>query len=213
MQFKSIDKRAAILIAIGIVPILAGIARLVQLSGGPIDLPHTSRILNAPKFAFILHVVGAVTFLTLGAFQFAGNGLPKRRRLHRINGRVVAVAAVTTGLTAIWLTLFYPHAAHDGTTLNVLRIMAGAMIAITTVLGVQAARARNFTKHKRWMMRAYALGLATGVQAFAVGLWHFMFENPAGLTRAALFGGCWLFCLLFVEYRLLFSALKPIKDK
>lgn len=213
MQLRAINIRPAILITIGIVPILAGIARLVQLSGGPIELPDSSRILNAPKLAFIVHIVSSVAFLALGAFQFSGDGLPKRRGFHRLNGRVVATAALATGLSAIWLTLFFPHAAHDGAALNVLRVMAGAMIVLTTLLGVVAARERNFTQHKRWMMRAYALGLATGVQAFAVVFWQLMFENPAGMTRAALFGGCWLLCLLFVEYRLRFTTPKPNKDK
>lgn len=202
MQFRTITPIPLVLIAISLIPIVAGLARLAQIAGAPIELMHTPRVTAGPHIVFVAHITAAIVFLSLGAFQFSSGPNPARRQLHRIMGRIAVVAALVTGASAIWLTIYFPHASHDGTVLNVIRIAAGCAIVISTTVGFIAARDRRISDHRKWMMRAYALASATGVQAFVIIVWQLAFENPAGLTRAFIFGGCWCACLLFVEVRL-----------
>lgn len=199
------------LLAISVIPILAGLARLAQLAGAPIGLIDSARVLAPPSLVFVTHITAAVIFLTLGAFQFLLPSDHKRRQKHRMRGRVVATAAFVTGVSAVWLTLFFPHAAHDGLVLNCIRLAAGSGIAVATAIGVRATRRRRIADHRKWMMRAYALGCATGVQVFVVAGWTIIADDPAGIARAFIFGGCWIACLLFAELRVNKPFSEPAK--
>lgn len=202
MQFRIKPPITLALVAISLIPIVAGFARLAQIAGVPIEMMHTPRVSTGPRVALVAHIVAAIVFLSLGAFQFSLSSVLKRRRLHRNVGRIVVFAALVTGTSAVWLTIFFPHAPHDGIALNVIRVFAGCGIVTTTVLGILAIRDRRVSDHRRWMGRTYALGSATGVQAFVVIGWKLTVENPGGLTRALIFGCCWCACLLFAELQL-----------
>lgn len=210
MQTRRKPLLPIVLIALSVIPIIAGLARLAQIAGAPIELIHSARVLAAPRLVFVAHISGAIIFLTLGAFQFSSaTGLANRRR-HRNRGAIVAVAALVTGASAIWLTVFFPHAPHDGAVLNVIRLAAGSGISIAAILGICAARNRRIADHRKWMTRAYALGSATGIQAFVTAGWTVLVENPAGLTRAYIFAGCWIACLAFTELRLNTTTIQPL---
>ena len=43
-------------------------------------------------------------------------------------------------------------------------------MAASIVLGVRAVRSRDIDAHSAWMVRAYALGLGAGTQAFTEGV-------------------------------------------
>ncbi|TMG05164.1 MAG: hypothetical protein E6I06_12085, partial [Chloroflexi bacterium] len=58
------------LIALGVIPAIAGSLRLVELAGGPHLLPANPRITASPV-PVIVHIVGAVLYVILGAFQFS----------------------------------------------------------------------------------------------------------------------------------------------
>ena len=55
------------LIALTAVPVLAGAARLVDLSGGRTE--ENARFFDLPV-PIIVHIIGATTYCVLGAFQF-----------------------------------------------------------------------------------------------------------------------------------------------
>ena len=58
------------LIALSFIPTVAGIFRLVQLGGGAEITPDNARFFAAP-LPVVLHILSAVIFCILGAFQFA----------------------------------------------------------------------------------------------------------------------------------------------
>ena len=60
----------------------------------------------------IVHIIGSSVFLLLGALQFVPS--LRRRRWHRIAGRIVAPAGLASALSALWMTLFY-HASRRRT--------------------------------------------------------------------------------------------------
>src|SRR3712207_7388829 len=46
----------------------------------------------------------------------------------------------------------------------------GVAMVVTLVLGFRAARRRNFSRHRAWMIRSYAIGLVAGTQVFTLGI-------------------------------------------
>ncbi|MFC7596996.1 DUF2306 domain-containing protein [Terrabacter sp. GCM10028922] len=155
--------------ALSVIPLAAGSLRLVQLAGGPDLIPADDRLTGFPT-ALVLHITAAAFFALVGAFQF----LPGLRRhhpaWHRRAGRLVAVAGLAVAGSALWLTLFYEAQPGTGALLYVLRLVFASAMAASLVLGVAAIRRRDMTAHRAWMIRAYAIGLAAGTQAFTDGI-------------------------------------------
>ena len=98
------------IILLGIVPILAGIARSLQILGLPIGLPDIERILSSRTDILIVHITTGVMFWTLGAFQFSPRLRKRYPLFHRWAGRALFAAAIVLGLSTLWLTLFLPQA-------------------------------------------------------------------------------------------------------
>ena len=71
--------------------------------------------------------------------------------------------------SALWLTLFYDPQPGTGPLLFVLRLVVASAMAGCLVVGVSAARRRDFAAHRAWMIRAYALAVAAGTQVFTQG--------------------------------------------
>jgi uncharacterized membrane protein len=159
----------AALVALSAIPLAAGLLRLVQLAGGPDLIPADDRFTGFPA-ALVVHIVGAAVLALVGAFQF----VPRFRRHHRMwhprAGRLVTGAGLAVAGSALWLTLCYEAQPGTGEVLYVLRLVFASAMAASLLLGVTAIRRRDFAAHRAWMIRAYAIGLAAGTQAFTEGI-------------------------------------------
>lgn len=151
------------LIALSIVPVLAGGARLVQLSTGAAVTVDNARFVAAP-WPVVLHVIGSAIYCVLGALQFAPGLRARWPAWHRRSGRVLVGCGLTAALSGLWMTQFYQPAPLDGTALYSMRWGVGMAMTAALMLGVIAARGRKVAAHRAWMMRAYALGLGAGTQ-------------------------------------------------
>lgn len=155
--------------SLGAIPVTAGLLRLIQLAGGPALIPADERFGGLP-IALVVHIVAATTYVFGGILQL----LPRFRRRHltwhRRAGRVLAVGGLLVAGSALWLTV--GHAAQPGTgpLLFAARLLAGSAMIICLGLGVIAVRRHQAAAHRAWMIRAYAIGLAAGTQAFTEGV-------------------------------------------
>lgn len=145
------------------VPVLAGAVRLTELAGDPVVTESNARFVTAPV-PVVVHIVTATVFSVLGAFQLMPTYRRRHLRRHRATGRVVAPAGVLAALSGLWMTVLYDPPAGDGVSLAVVRLVAGSAMAVFLVLGVVAAVRRDISRHRAWMIRGYALGLAAGTQ-------------------------------------------------
>ena len=50
-----------------------------------------------------------------------------------------------------------------------IRLVVASAMAVCVVLGFAAIRRRDIAAHRAWMIRAYALALGAGTQAFTEG--------------------------------------------
>ena len=64
--------------------------------------------------------------------------------------------------------------------LYVFRLVFGTAMAASIVDGFLAVRRRDIRAHRAWMIRAYAIGLGAGTQAFTIGIGEGIF----GRTRS-----------------------------
>ncbi|MCX6497365.1 MAG: DUF2306 domain-containing protein [Arthrobacter sp.] len=186
------------LLLLSLIPVLAGAARLTELTGGAAVTPQNARFFASP-IPVVTHIVSVTTYSMLGAFQFLPS-LRGRRGWHRIAGRILAPAGLLAALSGLWMTCFYPLPPGDGPALFVLRLVFGSAMAMSIVLGVAAILRRDFVRHGTWMTRGYAIGVAAGTQAL-VGLpWMLLFGQPDEATRAVLLGSAWVINLAAAEY-------------
>jgi len=183
----------AALIALSLVPILAGSTRLVELAGGPEMLPARSDPSSVP---LVVHIVSVIVYAVLGAFQFSSR--LRSNNWHRRSGRLLVVAGLTVALSAIWMTLFYPRS-EGGDLLYVFRLLVASGMVVSIVLGVQAIRRRDIVQHRAWMTRAYAIALGAGTQVFTLGFGEAVFGS-SDLSIALLQAAAWVINLVVAEH-------------
>ncbi|GAA5208207.1 DUF2306 domain-containing protein [Microbacterium kyungheense] len=184
------------LIAVSLVPMLAGTLRLTQLAaGGPVTAGN-ARFFDFPV-PVIVHIVGSSLFLVLGALQFAPS--LRRRRWHRVSGRIAAPAGLLSALSAVWMTLFSDLPDTDGPLLFGLRVVLAPAMAAAIVVAVVAIRRGDAATHSAWMTRAYAIGLGAGTQAVVFLPWTLLLGAPGVPVHDLLMGLGWAVNLAVAE--------------
>lgn len=185
------------LIFLSLIPVLAGAARLSELTGGADITPKNERFFNSPV-PVAIHIVSVTVYALLGAFQFVPS--LRRSNWHRAAGRILIPAGLLAAGSGLWMTLFYTLPPSDGLLLLLLRLLFGTAMLASLVLGILAIRRRDFATHGAWMTRAYAIGVAAGTQALILIIPELLSTPPDVTTRAVLMGAAWLINLAVAEY-------------
>jgi hypothetical protein len=166
------------LVLLSLVPAVAGISRLVQLSGHPVVTPENARFVGSP-IPVVLHIVAATTYAIVGAFQLSAEFLRRWPRVHRWMGRVLVASGLITALSGLWMTVAYQLPANlQGPLLFGVRLVIGTAMTAFLILGLRAILKRQASAHKAWMIRAYALGQGAGTQVFTNLPWVLAFGTP-----------------------------------
>ncbi len=187
----------ASLIALTLVPALAGAARLADLSSGRTE--ENARFFDLP-FPIIVHIIGATTFCVLGAFQFMPSLRRRHPRWHRLAGRVFVPAGLAAALSGMWMSAFSDLPVHDNAALAWMRLFFGSLMAVGLVLGVVAIARRDVRTHQRWMARSYAVAQGAGTQALILGPMVFLVGQPSGALKATGMGAAWVINLAVAEW-------------
>ena len=186
------------LIALVLVPAVAGSLRLVEVFGGPPLLPANPRLVAAPA-PVVVHIVCAVAYAVLGAFQFSGALRRSRPGWHRGAGRILVVLGLAVAFSALWLTLFHPRQPGTGELAHLFRLAFGSGMAACIVLGFTAIRRGEVGRHAAWMTRAYALALGAGTQVVTLGVGEAVLGAGEPTTDLTL-GAGWVVNLAVAEF-------------
>lgn len=200
----------AALIALSLVPAIAGIARLAQLSTGATITPENARFFAAPV-PVLLHIPAALLFSLLGALQFSPRFRQRRNGWHRAAGRILIPCGVVAALSGLWMAQFYPWPAGDGQILYVERLVFGSAMVLSIAVSVVAIARRDFRAHGRWMLRAYAIGLGAGTQVLTHLPWFLiMGDTPGETPRAVMMGAGWVINVVVAEWIVRRDVARPV---
>ncbi|MGL4608499.1 MAG: DUF2306 domain-containing protein [Trueperaceae bacterium] len=188
------------LILLSLVPTIAGTVRLVGLSSGETITPENARF-HAMPLPVVIHILGSLPFCILGTFQFAPGFRKHYPTLHRTMGKWLMVAGLASGLSGLYMTLFYPISQQlQGPVLLIVRLLVGAGMALSIVMAWYRVRQRNIKEHRAWMLRAYALGQGAGTQVIVFLPWTLLLGEANGLTRDFLMTLAWVINFAFAEW-------------
>jgi drug/metabolite transporter (DMT)-like permease len=146
-----------------------------------------------------VHGVSGTLFAVLAAFQFPTALRRGHRSWHRRTGRLLVPLGLVAAVSAIWLTLFYPHLHDSGPLLSVFRVTFASALAVTIWVAFIAIRRREIARHRRWMIRAYALALGAATQIFTLGFGQAIFGDNETST-ALLTAAAWVVNLAIAEW-------------
>ncbi len=188
------------LLALSLVPAVAGTARLAELARGAAITADNARFHAAP-IPVVLHVLAVIPFSILGAFQFAPSFRRRHRGWHGAAGRVLAPCALLAALSGLWMAQYYPWPAGDGWLVYLERLVFGSAMLASIVLALLAIRRRDFASHGSWMIRGYAIALGAGTQVLTHLPWFLLVDGrPGELPRGVMMGAGWVINVLVAEW-------------
>ncbi len=175
---------------------LLGLVQVVQIPLGA--LPADSQRLSAAPIWHFLHVLGGAAFGLLGPIQFSRVLMGKYGKLHRVMGRVFVAAGAMLSFSALSLLWHFPDTYSWA--INSARLLFGIALGMALSMAMLTVRKRDFTGHRNWMIRAYAIGAGTTLVSmifFPIYLATGM--PPEGAVADLIFVGSWIGFILGAE--------------
>lgn len=186
------------LLLLSIIPVGAGLSRLIQLATLETPPPADMRFFEAP-WPVAVHIVTASIFMVVGGLQLDPRTRRRRPGLHRRVGWVLVVAGALSVVSALWMVVTYAQPPHESVLLSVFRWLVGGAILGALALGTRAALEGDYPRHGAWMLRAYALSAAAGTQSLLLAP-VYVFHGPiAPVPSALVMGACWALNLVLAE--------------
>jgi uncharacterized membrane protein YozB (DUF420 family) len=115
------------------------------------------------------HIVPGVVYLLLAPLQLWRGFRNRHLGWHRRIGRVAIVAGLLSGVFAI---AFGSLHAWGGIIEALAAVLFGTWFIVCLVTAYRAIRRRDVTRHRRWMIRAFAVGVAVGTIRIWIGLFN-----------------------------------------
>jgi uncharacterized membrane protein len=200
------------LIALSLVPAIAGTVRVTQLATGAAVTPENARFFAQP-LPVLLHIPAAIVYSMLGALQFSPGFRRRHRGWHRAAGRILVPCALIVALSGLWMAQFYAWPPGDGEGVYVERLVVGTAMLASIILALLAIRRRDFTSHGDWMTRAYAIGLGAGTQVLTHLPWFILADGkPGELPRAVMMGAGWAINIVVAEWIIRRGRVRPSRQ-
>ncbi len=188
-----------LLILFSLVPVIAGGLRLTELITG-VEIMGNGERFHADPLPVVLHIISASAYTMLGAFQFSKGIRQAAPGSHRIAGRVLVLAGFVAAGTGIWMVQVYPHAPEGSAFLGPARMVFASATFVALYLGLRAILRHDVTRHRAWMIRAYAIFIGAGTQVFITIPYLILFGEPDRVTGDVLLIGGWLINIAVAEW-------------
>ena len=148
------------------------------------------------RYAFYAHILTSTFVLLAGAFQFWDYFLKNFKKLHRFIGKTyVFLVLLVSGPGALVMSLY----ANGDVTSKTSFVLPSLLWILFTALAFYYALKKDFIKHRKFMIRSYALTLsAITLRAYALILPNFI--HLSAKEEYALIAWCsWAINLLLAE--------------
>ncbi|MBK9013031.1 MAG: DUF2306 domain-containing protein [Saprospiraceae bacterium] len=128
------------------------------------------------RVAFYAHIFSSIFVLASGAFLFPKYILQKWPKLHRYAGRIYVRTLLLVSAPSGFVMAFH---ANGGWAAQASFLLLTPLWWWFTWKGLDTARKRQFTAHKNWMLRSYALTLsAVSLRVYQLLLGSFFALDP-----------------------------------
>lgn len=114
-----------------------------------------------------LHILPGMVYLIGAPFQVSLRFRERNLRRHRLLGRVVLASGAITGVFAVVVGFVMPFGELAEATASVV---FGLYFLVSLLLAYQAIRHGSIAVHRRWMIRAFAIGMAVGLIRIVIGM-------------------------------------------
>jgi len=112
----------------------------------------------ASERALVLtHILPAMLFMALGPLQFVRSLRSRYPQVHRWSGRIFLAASAVVGISGLRLAFGKTIGGLDE---KAAIALFGTFFLISLSKALWHALRREFAKHREWMIRGYAIGLA-----------------------------------------------------
>lgn len=189
------------LLIFSFIPNMAGLLRMLELSGGPSILPQNPRAVAMP-LPIVMHIAASFLFCIFGIVQFTPSLRKFNINFHRALGRLLALSGIVSALTGLYMTLVFAFPAElQGALLYGVRLILAPAMAGLIIWAVIAVRNKNVPAHRAAMLRAYAIGQGASTQAVIGILWVIITgAQVMGPLRDVLMVAAWAINLAVVEW-------------
>ena len=136
------------------------------LDGTVPDDDFAERYVAHPWLAY-LHIAPGVLYLLGAPLQLSRRFRVKHYDAHRRLGRVLLLCALVGGLLALIFGLLH---SWGGALEAIASLVFGVWFVVSLVLAFRAIRNDDVAAHRRWMIRAFAVGIGVGTIRIWVGL-------------------------------------------
>lgn len=112
----------------------------------------------------LLHLIPGTLFIVLGPLQFLSSIRNRWPQYHRGMGRVLLFCGLFTAISALIMNFTFPPV--GGTAKAIAVVIFSLFTIVALIIAWHAIVNRQFTKHRDWMIRAYAILLAVSTARF-----------------------------------------------
>ncbi len=152
---------------------------------------------TAGNLAVGIHVSLAVIIFIAGTIQFIPYIRTRYPRVHRWSGRSYVTTAIITSLAGLYMIV---SRETTGGGLQRIGITVDALlIFVFSIIVWRTAIAREFDKHKRWVVRLFIVVSAVWFFRISIMAWVMILKAPVGFDIET-FQGPFLDALSFLQY-------------
>lgn len=183
----------------GGVVVFSGFMRFVitgqaLITGEPVADPVFMIYVHQPWLPAI-HILAGTVFMLLGPLQF----IPSIRRhwpkIHRVSGRIFIVCGLIAAVTALGVEFQFPL--RGGYFKRAAMVLFSLALLVALALAWRAAVRRRIDRHRAWVVRAYAIGLALSTTRLYFIPAYLMYGNPTEFEAATVtWAGFCINCLV-----------------
>ena len=132
------------------------------------------------RAAFYTHVFSSLLTLCAGFTQFSNYVLKHHKKLHRLIGRIYAYDILLINVPAGMIMAVY---ANGGIPSKIAFIILDCLWFLFTYKAVAAIKVRDIKKHKRFMIRSYALTFS----AITLRTWKIILSHSFNIDPVTLY--------------------------
>lgn len=144
----------------------------------PADPANAHYVKHALLISF--HIIPGLLFLVLGPLQFVVSIRARWPKAHRISGRIFIVSGFMMAISAIAINIVFPP--FGGIFKSIAVYIFSLAQIVTLTIALRAILRRDIARHRAWMIRAFAIGLAISTMRIFFIPAYLLYGVPSDFT-------------------------------